>query len=184
MGLCACAGGRQFAPREYQNGHAPTGMPAAVYPLPAPLRGEVRVWSDGASPDEAGASAHLLIGFEVENPDGPELVLEPADVHVRTLVSDSQVGEQARQRDEPGAARAQPGSTARLGLVFELPAGMPPRTVEGFEVHWLVRAEGGGSYAQVTPFSVYLPAAATRYAWADPWPWWGFGFGYYGYRCR
>lgn len=194
--LCAaCSSSRNFAPRESRNGTGPTGAPAAVYPLPAPMHGDVRVWSDGArrsAPEGMPERTELLLGIEIENTGDAPVRVQPEDVSVRAVVGDNatfvaRAAETVAVEGTPplAAVEAAPGATARLGLLFVVDAGMP-REIEAFEVHWRARS-GDGNYAQVTPFVAYVPEP-NRYAWREPWPWWGYGFGYWGYgypyRCR
>lgn len=187
--LASCSSNRMFAPRESRNGSGPTGMQAAVYALPSPLAGEVRLWCDGArrttTPDGV-EQTELLLGFELENPGSGPLRLDPAHIAVHAVASGTDRSEASPLLPLPPVAEAAPGTTASLGLAFVLANGLHPRDVEGFELHWRVEgADPAASYAQVTPFQTWLPDPPSRYYWRDPWPWWGFGFGYSGYYwCR
>lgn len=181
--VAACASDRLFAPRENANGVGPTGRPAAVYVLPAPARGEVRVWSDGGERrEDGGAATRLKLGFEVENTGTEPLELDPAAVRVtEVVVEDAPAGAAAPAatlQGPPARLVAQPGTTARADLEFAVEGEVVPRSITGFAVHWSV-AGGGGSYAQITPFQTYYPDVDDRY---DPWPWWGFGFGWHWHR--
>ncbi len=187
--LASCTSNRMFAPRESRNGSGPTGMQAAVYALPSPGQGEVRLWCDGArrnTPPGGEAQTELMLGFEIENPGSVPLRLDPQNVHVRAVVSEGGRSEARALLPLPAVAVAEPGTTASLGIAFVIDGGLLPRSVEGFELHWRIEAaDGSGSYAQVTPFQTWLPDPPSRYYWRDPWPWWGFGFGYSGYYwCR
>ncbi len=187
--LCAaCASSRNFAPRENQNGTGPTGAPAAVYPLPAPMRGDLRLWSDGArrsAPDGIPERTELLLGIEIENTGDAPIRVQPEDVVVRAVVgADAAFAARAAEAvavdgaPQLAAIEATHGATARLGLMFVIDAAMP-RDIQAFEVHWRV-SSGDASGAQVTPFVVHVEDLRSL-TWRDPWPWWGPGFGYWGY---
>lgn len=183
----ACSSGRMFAPREARNGSGPTGMQAAVYALPQPFAGEVRLWCDGgrrATPEGGEERTELLVGFEIENVGTVPIRLDPAAVRVRAVAVEGGRAEADPAEPAPAAAEALPGSTASLGLCFVVRDGAAPRSIEGFELHWQVEGPDGARYAQVTPFQTWVPEPASRYYWRDPWPWWGFGFGYSGYCWR
>ncbi len=187
--LAGCSSNRMFAPRESRNGSGPTGMQAAVYPLPSPLVGEVRLWCDGArrnTPPDGVEQTELLLGFELENPGNITLRLDPQHIAVRAVASGSARSEARPLLPLPAVAEAAPGTTASLGLAFVIDGGIYPRDLEGFELHWRVEgADPSVQYLQVTPFQTWLPDPPSRYYWRDPWPWWGFGFGYSGYYwCR
>lgn len=185
--LCSCSTGRMFAPREARNGSGPTGMQAAVYPLPQPFSGEVRVWCDGgrrATPAGGEERTELLLGFEIENVGATPIRLDPANVRVRAVAVEGGRVEADQATPVPAAVEAAPGSTGALGLCFVVQGGAMPRAIEGFELHWRVDGDGSAAYAQVTPFQTWVPEPASRYYWRDPWPWWGFGFGYAGYYWR
>lgn len=183
----ACSSGRMFAPREARNGSGPTGMQAAVYGLPQPFAGEVRVWCDGgrrATPDGGGERTELLLGFEVENTGTAPVRLDPAAVRVAGVVVEGGRAEVVPAEPIPAAVVTAPGETGSLGLCFVVVGDVAPRSIEGFELRWQVEGEGEARYAQVTPFQTWVPEPASRYYWRDPWPWWGFGFGYSGYCWR
>ncbi|MGE3171776.1 MAG: hypothetical protein AB7O97_04065 [Planctomycetota bacterium] len=184
LALPACATNRLFAPRENQNGQGPSGLPAAVYPLPAPARGEVRVWSDGADYDDADGATEtrLHVGFELENTGDTPLRLGPDAVQVEAISAGGPATARLLPRGQESAAEALPGRTARVDFVYAIDGGTAPRAIEGFDVRWHVQA-GELDYAQVTPFQKFFPEPRYPYYYHDPWPWFGAGFGYH-WHCR
>lgn len=181
--LPACANDRLFAPRENLNGVGPTGRPAAVYAMPAPAAGEVRLWSDGAERRGEGAAQQTVIrvGFELENLGQEPLVLEPTAVQLDDLASDPAATlPSPLLLGAPSPVAAAPGTTARADLEYALVGDVAPRDLVGFRLRWSVRA-GDAVLQQVTPFQVFYPEPADTH---DPWPWWGFGYGFSWHRCR
>lgn len=189
--LGACSSMRQFAPREQLNGSGPSGAPAALYPLgdAAGRRGELRLWSDGARlvRIDGQEQTRLHLGFELENFTDQPLQLDPDGIWLQRLSIDEQGrDDQPKPVQVQGQSEAGPGQTTRFDAWFDPGAGVQPRAIDGFDVHWRVqRQDGSMAWEQATPFQPFV-----RQAQWDPYPWGiGFGFGYWGYpyhgwHCR
>jgi hypothetical protein len=197
--FAACWGPRHFTPREYVNGTAPSGEPAAIYVVPAadatqPALGEVRVWSAGARArygdgDDDGEIVELTVGFELENTSQDALQLDLGSLCCDDLTIDGLLQAPLEPVAVQGGGYAAPGTTERVDVTFR-PAADVPRDIDGFAVRFQVRAGDRIALRQVTPFGPRVLAAADQ---PDPYwgafsPWgpgfgWGLGFGY-SLRCR
>jgi len=198
---------RFFAPRENLTGTSPEGLGAAVYPVEraddARTRGQVRVWSGGAKArftDDDQEVVDLHVGFEVENNGEVPLELDVDSLQVEELVLDGYLKDPLAPEAISGRTRAEPGSTARIDVVFRPPTTYP-RDIDSFDVRFSVR-DGVGAVGQVTPFAPTTRVYAGYYGdpyWNDPfwrggywgpygsWSGWGWGWGWgwgVGYRCR
>lgn len=176
--LCAaCADFRYYAPRENQNGAGPNGHPAAVYALAADdanARGELRLWSRGASgqhfEDQDGRDVHRVevhVGFELENTGYVPLEL----VAIR-----GEAGRLSLVRTE-GEATAGPGQTARLDTWLLATDVASARDLDAFAIRFEVLAQERPILRQVTPFGPWSPPDPRR---DDPWffgPHWSYGVG-------
>ncbi|MBL8753287.1 MAG: hypothetical protein JNK15_08305 [Planctomycetes bacterium] len=182
LALAACWQPRYFTPREHVGGTGPAGQPAAIYPLPgegatAAQPAEVRVWSAGAKAryaDDDREVVELQIGLELEN-NGPNLlVLDPQDLVCEELMIDGVLQPKQTPVRVDGMGIAEPGATARVDAVFELPT-TRPRTVDSFAVKFVVRIADRVVLQQTTPFVPFVRQAdPDRAYWV---PMWGFGFG-------
>lgn len=202
---------RYFAPRENLTGSSPEGRGAAVYQVERDdderTRGEVRIWSDGARArftEEDEEVVDLHVAFEVENNGAVPLELDLEALQLEELFLDGYLQEPLAPASVDGRSRAEPGSTARVDVVFRPPTTYPS-DVDSFDVRFAVRDGVGGVVGQVTPFA---PARSRGYYndpyWNDPywgasywgggpwgpygrWGWggsWGWGVGYGNLRCR
>jgi hypothetical protein len=174
----ACATDRRFMPRENQNGEGPTGEPAAVYQLAAPMQGEVRLWSDGAERTKVGGreTTHIHLGFEIVNTAAEPLVFDAAELRLQAIAGDNVHVESLAPAVVGGVTAAPPNKTVRCDFQFDPGANVHPRSLSGFEARWTVRL-GDQVATQVTPFRPYYPYY--------PSPWWdgGWGCGWGGSHC-
>jgi hypothetical protein len=185
----ACVNHRHFVPREYQNGESPEGYPAAVYALQGDgAKGEVRVWSAGSAPrNEAGDSAELHLGFELENTGERPLQLDVESLRCDELRADERVLGPLRAVRVTGSADAPPGKTVRLDAWFEPEAGIGPVEIDSFAARFVVHCAEQAVCSQATPFVPYV-IDLSRYGDDDGWLW-GCGHGFVGHchsghRCH
>lgn len=183
----ACSSSRWFAPRENLNGSSLTGFPAAVYPLAngEDVRGDVRIWSDGAMVEEAPGDVDvtvLHVAFEIENTGSAPLGLDLDGLRLDRVQHDGTAVAHLRPTRATGDSLAPPGGRATVQLWFEPGDDVRPRDIDAFEVRWRVRADPV-VFDQVTPF---VPWVRTD-AW-DESPLRsgiGLGFGFSAFRwCR
>jgi len=136
---------RYFEPREHLTGASPDGLPAAVYPVAEggglARHGEVRVWSDGARARDAADGEEVVdlhVGIELENNGEGALDLDVASLQVEQLFVGGQPSPPLRPASVQGEARAAPGATARLDVLFRPPTSAP-RDVDSFGLRFAVR---------------------------------------------
>jgi hypothetical protein len=166
--LAACWQPRYFTPREHVDGAGPQGHPAALYTLPgeaatAGKPAEVRVWSSGAKAlytDDDREVVELTVGLELENNGQNLLVLDPQDLVCVELMVDGVLQSQQKPVRLEGMGIAEPGATARVDAVFELPT-TKPRLVDSFAVQWVVRIADRIVLQQTTPFVPWVRNAGT-----------------------
>lgn len=118
-----------------------------VYDLPA--GGEATLWSEGAS-EHDGATA-IQVGMEFKNRGDETIVVYTADaVLARVNLGDRELARIAPVSPE-GMIVIAPGGERTVSLRFDLPAGVRPQDVDGFDVRWGARV-GAVAYLQTTPF--------------------------------
>ncbi len=187
--LPACSSTRWFAPRENLNGTSPSGFPAAVYPVQAgdTTRGDVRIWSDGTSLEEADGQADvplLHVGFEIENTGSTALAIDLGALRVERLWWDDQSLAELRPTRVEGQTSAPAGGRATVQFWFHPGVEVAPRKVAAFDVRWRVCADADLVFDQVTPFSPWVRDDP----WDDRWHYgggFGFGLGFGAWRwCR
>lgn len=173
----ACVSSRAFLPAEHLTAFSPSGEHyAAEYSLTErgePI-GEVKVWSEGARRDGAGAPTVVRVGFEVKSHGPGALRLDGARVF---LEEQAKPGARAgRVRAEPieGGARVAPGESRELHAEFVLPSSVWPSDLPGYRVAWTVVGER--AHSRTTPF---LRAAEPRSPGYSGY-WYGYRPGWYG----
>ena len=182
-----CANHRYFAPRENANGTGPDGHPAAVYAMPPPVQGDVRVWSQGTrmAEDDGVEEVELRVGFEIENTGTAVLAIEPGSIQCDEVEYTEGTLTAVRPVATEGVQDAQPGDSTRFDVVFRLPDVRGPRDVDGFTLRFRVTAAGQPLLTQVTPFVPYV--IENRHGdWYGGHGWyWGssFGFGFASHWC-
>lgn len=191
VAAAGCWQPRYFEPRENVTGTSPEGLPAAVYELSRGgddrARGQLRVWSDGAQAryaagDEEVVDLHLAI--ELENNGAGPLEVVVGSLQVEELSLAGALQPPMAPVDVAGAARAGPGATSRLDVVFR-PSTTYPSDVDTFSLRWAVRGVDGDLAAEVTPFApIRARFGPGGLMWGDPtWSgaYWGAGpRGFYG----
>lgn len=154
---------RYFLPRENLNGTGPDGNPSAVYTVGGGETengerrkdyGELRLWSEGAKArytedDEEVVDLH--IGFELENTSDVPLGLDVSAVRLEELFLDGYLQNYLEPHEVEGEILAEPGSTARVDMVFR-PDTTYPTEIDSFSVRFAVRDAKGELIGQVTPF--------------------------------
>lgn len=196
-----CWAPRYFTPRENLNGTGPDGNPSAVYAVrdgdAAPGQGEVRLWSGGAKvhhDDDDREVVDLHVGFELENTSDAPLEIDVESVELRELFLDGYLQEYLGPHSVTGSAKAAPGQTARVDIVFR-PDTTYPSEIDSFSVRFAVRDGKGQRVGQVTPFvpgnpwrnrAVNPPMGYSRYGRSGFYGgngWWDGPF-YRGFFCR
>ncbi len=212
LAAVGCWQPRYFEPRENLTGLSPDGRAAAVYQVARGgaerVRGELRVWSDGAVARYAEDSEEVVdlhVAFELENNGEGPLELDLDGLRLEELVLDGAPSPELGPSSVAGSGRAEPGSTSRVDVVFRPPTTYPS-DVEAFGVRFSVRDGFGGAVGQKTPFA---PARAVPYGglywgggswaggfwgpyggwsagWGPGWggPWQGYWGGYPGWGSR
>ncbi len=170
---------RYFEPREHLTGASPDGLPAAVYPVAEggglARHGEVRVWSDGARARDAADGEEVVdlhVGIELENNGEGALDLDVASLQVEQLFVGGQPSPPLRPASVQGEARAAPGATARLDVLFRPPTSAP-RDVDSFGLRFAVRDGAAVVLAEMTPFAPARPVAF----YGGPYGGWGSAYG-------
>ena len=149
---------RYFVPRENLNGTGPDGDVSAVYAVrdrgDGTSQGEVRLWSAGAKAHYAEDDSEVVdlrIGFELENTSDAPFELDVAEVRVEDLYLDGYLQDYLAPHSITGTAKAAPGTTTRVDMVFR-PATTYPSDIDSFSVRFAVRDAKGQRVGQVTPF--------------------------------
>lgn len=175
-----------FRPRERAEAESPDGHPAALYVLgdAAHPLGEVRVWSRGATRDDARGSIAVHVGFEVENHSSEPLAIDLASTRLTAVRAGDATLEPIGAPEFEGRPTTAPGEVGVLELLFRLPESVAsPDRIGSFDVAWSVRIAADEARHQVTPFRrVRHGPAWYGPAWHGP-GWYGpsrFGPSWYG----
>lgn len=184
----SCGHSAKYTPTEASS-RAGGVFPASYYQIDVDDKtlGNVRIWSQGGYEEETnGKRAVISIGVRIRNiSSGPiTLQLERTDLDITVSARRPPAVLSAPTRTS-GSLTVPAGQIERVLLVYELPSGLEPDDIQGFELNWVLETPAG-TYAQSTPFmkveyrqwpGYYWPYS--YYGWG--YPYWG-GWGYYGWR--
>lgn len=186
VGSTGCASSAAFEPTESAR-RLTSDVTAAYYEIDTRERnwGDVKIWSPGAYREEAnGRNEVIHVQVRVRN-DGPEAIrFDVEHTELEVTGKDGWIRVLRDPLEVEGDLEVQPGEIRRISLLYELPPGVAPRDVAGFELNWAVGLPEQ-RFTQSTPFireepppsRVYLGGYYTprwyRHPFYDPfWPYW------------
>jgi hypothetical protein len=178
-----CVSSRAFVPAEHVTAFSPEGDSyAAEYSLVegGRARGNVKVWSEGASRDASDENPQtiLRVSFEVDNHAASPLRFDGGHLYVEELAKPGATPGRTRATHVEGDLLVPSGERREIEASFALPSSVLPSDIPGYRVGWSVVGER--RHTRTTPF---LRAVAPGYA--DPWytyysPYYGYyPYGYY-----